>query len=72
MLPPQLENKVKELLQRGQKSEAIEILCKEHQLALPDAKVGFNTWLEKLRVAQTFSPFHFDILKQFCCFEPSK
>ena len=38
MLPPQSQAKVKELLQRGQKMEAIQFLCKEHQLSLPDAK----------------------------------
>lgn len=38
MLPLESQNKVKEFLQRGQKMEAIQFLCKEHKLSLLDAK----------------------------------
>lgn len=38
MLPTQSQDKVKELLQSGQKMAAIQFLCNEHKLSLLDAK----------------------------------
>jgi ribosomal protein L7/L12 len=44
MLTPQSQAKAKELLQHGQKIEAIQFLCKEHNLSLADAK----DWIQYL------------------------
>ncbi|GIL21682.1 MAG: hypothetical protein BroJett042_01950 [Bacteroidota bacterium] len=44
MVSTQSQAKVKELLQSGQKIEAIQFLCKEHNLSLPDA----NEWVQYL------------------------